>query len=39
MKIVIRTHASPGIGFGHLNRCQILAEAIRRIGGDVSLLV
>ena len=39
MKIVVRTHASPGIGFGHLNRCQILAEAIRRIGGDVSLIV
>lgn len=39
MKIVFRTHASPGIGFGHLNRCKILAEAIRWKGGDVTLLV
>ena len=39
MKIVFRTHASPGIGFGHLNRCKILAEAIRWKGGDVTILV
>jgi len=38
-KLVIRTHASPDVGFGHLNRCLILAEALRQYGCDVDVYV
>tara|TARA_Y100001970_G_C14239879_1_gene864219 strand:+ start:2262 stop:3230 length:969 start_codon:yes stop_codon:yes gene_type:complete len=39
MDFVIRTHASPEVGFGHLNRCKILSDAIRSEGGQVKILV
>ncbi len=39
MRLLLVAHASPRWGFGHLNRCQVLAEAARGRGWEARLLV
>jgi UDP-2,4-diacetamido-2,4,6-trideoxy-beta-L-altropyranose hydrolase len=38
MKIVIRTDSSTALGSGHLMRCLILADRLRRAGAEVSFV-
>ena len=39
MKVVILTAASEDIGYGHLNRCAILAESLSQLGTKVYLVL
>lgn len=39
MRLLLVAHAAPRWGFGHLNRCRVLAESARRRGWRTRLLV
>lgn len=38
-RFLIYTHAASEVGYGHLNRCLILGDALKRSGCDVQILV
>jgi UDP-2,4-diacetamido-2,4,6-trideoxy-beta-L-altropyranose hydrolase len=39
LRIAICTHGGPGIGLGHVQRCLTLAQAVARMGAQVTFVV